>query len=100
MSKIKIEDIEKVIIHWSESYLINDILGCDDNDDIEKEISVVDLEKLITDAANDISSGYDKTSMTITMKDGLVWADNSKFHITKGDTLYSLLNKGQQATNE
>ena len=95
MSKIKIEDIGKVIIHWSESFLINDKLGCDDNDDIEKEISVNDLEKLIVDAAKDISSGYDKTSMTIIMKSGLVWASNSKFHITKGDTLYSLLNKGQ-----
>ena len=57
MSKIKIEDIEKVIIHWSESFLINDTLGCDDNDDIEKEISVTDLEALIVDAAKDISSG-------------------------------------------
>ena len=95
MSKIKIEDIAKVIIHWSESFLINDTLGCDDNDDIEKEISVTDLETLVVDAAKDISSGYDKTSMTIIMKSGLVWANNSKFHITKGDTLYSLLNKGQ-----
>lgn len=95
MSRIKVEDIARVIVHWSESDVINERLGCDDNYDIEKEISVVDLEMLIEDAAEAISSGYDKTSMTIVMKSGLVWANNSKFHITKGDTLYLLLNKGQ-----
>ena len=95
MSKVKVEDIARVIVHWSESELINDRLGCDDNSDIEKELSVIDLEILIDDAANAINSGYDKISITIIMKSGIVWANQSKFHLTKNDNLFSLLNKGQ-----
>jgi len=95
MSKVKIEEIARVIVHWSESELINDRLGCDEFSDIEKEVSVVDLEILISEASKLICCGYDKASLTVVLKSGLVWAKESKFYITKGDTLESLLNKGQ-----
>ena len=97
MSRIKkIEDIDSIIIHWSESIVINVELGCDDNSDIEKEVTPEKAEALIRKASTNISAGYDKTSMTVKLKDGSVWATESKFYICRGDSdLLSVLNKGE-----
>lgn len=80
---MNIEEIKSILVHWSESNLINKALGCDDNCDIEKSVDVYEFDKLIKSAAAQVEGGYDKTVMTITLKDGLEWCTESKFHITK-----------------
>jgi len=97
MARIKkIEDIDSIIIHWSESIIINAALGCDENSDIEKEVTPEKAEALIREAGTNISAGYDKTSMTVKLKSGLVWASESKFYICQDDSdLLSVLNKGE-----
>ena len=97
MSKIKsIDDIENIKVHWSESNLINDELGCDDNCDIEKNISPVEFDDLITRAAKKVGGGYDKTSLSVKLKNGTQWCSNSKFYLNAQDScLLDLLNKGE-----
>ena len=97
MSRIeKIEDIDNIKVHWSESQIINDELGFDDNGDIEKIVSPADMQKLIHKAGSHVGCGYDKTSMTVTLRGGLKWATESKFYICAGDNcLLNVLNKGE-----
>ena len=92
-----LDDIEKIIVHWSESGYINDELGCDDNSDIEKQVNVLILDELIKSASELISGGYDKTSLSIKLKNGLQWCAESKFYITSSNnnTLLKLLNAGE-----
>lgn len=80
---MKLEDIKSVKVHWSESELINNAIGCDDSGDIEKEITPIEADKLIKDAAKTIRSGYDKTFMTIRFngEKQKQWL-NVKFYIT------------------
>jgi hypothetical protein len=97
MARIEsIEDIKSINVHWSESSIINDALGCDDDCNIDKWVEPERLDGLIKQAAGAISSGYDKTCMTVDLKSGLVWADDCKFYISKGDSsLLDVLNKGE-----
>ena len=94
MSKIKdIGEIESVIVHWSESNVINDELGCNDDCDIEKEVSPQVLDKIIERAAKGVKGGYGKTSLTIKLKSGAVWAEHHKFYLHGGDRgLLSMIN--------
>ncbi|PCI14292.1 MAG: hypothetical protein COB71_02895 [Thiotrichales bacterium] len=80
---MRIDEIESIWVHWSESNLINEVLGCDDFSDIEKSVGVGELDELIKKAAAQVETGYDKTVLTITLHDGLEWCTESKFHITK-----------------
>ena len=66
---MKINDIYKVYVHWSESEYINKVLGCDENSDINKEIDSVEFNKIIKKAAPLVGQGYDKTVMTLYIKD-------------------------------
>ena len=97
MSKIKsLNDIESITVHWSESKVINDKLGHDENYDIERQVDVVELAELLTLAEMEITGGYDKTSLTIRLNSGCLWCRESKFYICDGDTdLLTFLNKGQ-----
>lgn len=89
---MKLEEIESVWVHWSESTLINEVLGCDDNSDIEKSVDVFEFNDLIKAAASEVESGYDKTVLTITLIDGLEWCTESKFYLTSDrDTLIKLI---------
>lgn len=94
MSKIKsLNDIESIKVHWSESNVINDALGHDDNCDIEKVVDVDEFDRLIKKAAGKVKTGYDKTSMTVKLKTGIVWANEAKFYLTGvKDDLLKLLN--------
>lgn len=97
MSKIKdLGEIDEIVVHWSESALINSELGCDDNCDIEKKVCPFELDDLINRASKLVPPGYDKTNMSITLKNGLKWASEIKFYLTKAEpSLLLLLNKGQ-----
>jgi hypothetical protein len=97
MSKINsLNDIETIKVHWSESVYINDVLGCDDDDDIEKEVDVQALDSMINHVSKEMSGGYDKTVLSIKLKSGLQWCLDSKFHITsRSSDLLTLLNAGQ-----
>ena len=89
---ITLNDIETIKVHWSESDYINSVLGCDDNDDIEKEVDVKALDSIINNASKEISGGYDKTVLSIKLKSGLQWCTESKFYITdRTGSLLSLL---------
>ena len=97
MSKIKdLNDIETIIVHWSESNHINNVLGCDENSDIEKEVDVFTFDSIIQQAAKEVGSGYDKTSLTVKLKSGLQWCRFSKFYLTTDKVdLMGMLNAGQ-----
>ena len=96
MSKINnINDIKGIHVHWSENNHINTTLGCDEWGDIEKPVDVFAFSMMVELASKEVKSGYDKTCLTVTMKDGTKWADDMKFYLTaKEDCLLKLLNKG------
>lgn len=62
--------INTVFIHWSESTLINDELGCDNNFDINADVSFDSAEDLFNRAAKLVCGGYDKTKLTIVFNNG------------------------------
>ena len=97
MAKINsLNDIKEIKVHWSESDYINDVLGCDDNSDIEKEVDVFVFDSIIKHAANMVDDGYDKTSLSVKLKDGLQWCFESKFYLTSDKVdLLGLLNAGE-----
>ena len=97
MSKIEsLEDIETIKVHWSESLIVNEALGMDSNCNIEKLVSVEEFKHLLTSAASKIRCGFDKISLTITLKGGFVWCLESKFYICGDDAdLLDFINKGQ-----
>ena len=95
MNEIKsLSDIGKIKVHWSESSLINDEMGCDENCDIEKEVDPVIFDDLIKRAAKKVGGGYDKTSLSVWAKDGSYIYDECKFYLSSNDSsLLNLLNK-------
>lgn len=87
MSKItNIHEIESIRVHWSESSLISDELGYDEEGDIEKDVSPDDLDDMVKRAAAKVGGGYDKTSLTIKLKDGRTWCDRHKFYLHGSDS--------------
>ena len=76
-----IDDIKTVYVHWSESEYINEKLGCDQFDDINKEVDKLQFDRIIKEAAPLVGIGFDKTSLTITMHNGEVH-DEIKFYLT------------------
>jgi hypothetical protein len=97
MAKIEsIDDIEVIEIHWTESNHINEMMGCDENCDIEKPINPYELESMIGVTVHQLGSGYDKISLSIELKNGLQWCKESKFYISADvKCLLDLLNKGE-----
>lgn len=95
MSKIeKIEDIETIVVHWSESKIINDELGHDENYDIEKNIEPAKFDEIVKRAAMSVEGGYDKTNLSVTLKNGTQWCKQSKFYLHQNDAgLLMLLNR-------
>lgn len=96
MSKIdSLDSIESVVVHWSESDLINNELGEDDGD-IEKTVTAAELDDLIKRSAQLISTGHDKLSLSIVLKTRTQWCVQSKFYVNSKDLgLLSVINKGQ-----
>lgn len=97
MAKIAtLEDIETLIIHWSESGYINDVLDRGDDGDIEKEVDVTEFDTIVKKAVTFIDGGYNKTSISVKLKSGLQWCERSKVYIQNSTTgLLNLLNAGQ-----
>jgi len=88
-----LDELKSITVHWSESNLINDELGCDDNCDIEKQVDPVAFDDLIKRAALTVGEGYDKTFLSVEHKNGFYWCREHKFFLckhTKG--LIELLN--------
>jgi len=86
-------ELESITVHWSESNLINDELGHDDDGDIEKQVDPVIFDDLIKRAAVKVGSGYDKTLLSVTLKNGLPWCLETKFYLnTNTKSLIGLLN--------
>ena len=78
-----LSDVESVFVHWSESVLINDELGHNENTgDIDKQVDPVEFDHLVQRAANGVFSGYDKTKLTVKLKNGEVY-DEVKFYLTQ-----------------
>ena len=93
---MKLEDIEKVFVHWSESSLINDELGNvpEDSGDILKEVNPIEFDELIKRASALVYAGYDKTCLRVTLSDGTVYGKNGgcKFYLTPAkDSLVKLI---------
>jgi len=80
---IHLEDIKTVRFQWSESGLINDELGNDEQGDINVDVDAAKADDLIARAAKCVSSGYDKTPLTITLNDGTVWCHKLKYYIVR-----------------
>lgn len=92
MKLTNLNEIKTIVVHWSESGLINDELGSDENGDIEKEIEPIVFNKMIKKAAQFVEGGYDKTVLTITLEDGSTWCKECKFYLLRTDeTLMNLL---------
>ncbi len=87
MQKLKsLDEIKSITVHWSESSLINDELGCNDDGDIEKIVDPVVFDRLIKRAAKEVGIGYDKISLTLTAADGHEWCKECKFYLTAKKT--------------
>ena len=88
-----LDKIKSVRVHWSESRLINDVMGANDDDDIEKDILPLLLDKLIRDATGNVQgSTSDKTVLTIELQSGETWCTQCKFYIRAGtDGLLDLI---------
>lgn len=95
MSQIKsLDEIKEVFVHWSESEFITDTLGCDDDIDINKTVDPELMDKLVATAGTKVQGGYDKTVLTIVLKDGTKWCDDVKFYLSRNEAgLLSLINK-------
>lgn len=79
-----LDQIAEVHFHWSESGLINKELRPDDDiSDIEMTTDAAKADDLIRRAALLVDGGYDKTALTITLKDGSVWCREVKLYLTK-----------------
>jgi len=92
-----LDDIEKIIVHWSESNYINDTLDPLGDGDIEKEVDVLAFDSIIKHASTLVDIGYDKTSLSIKKKgDYNWWCMECKFYITKPrNSLLKLINAGE-----
>ena len=70
----KFELIKKSIksfhVYWSESTLVNKELRCDNNGDIEQDVSFDDFVELCNRAIKEVDCGYDKTKVRIDFHDG------------------------------
>lgn len=97
MARIEnIEDIETITVHWSDSGLINDELGCDEDGDIEKQVDPTAFDELIRRAAKQVGIGFDKTVLSVKLKNGVQWCTECKFRLISGDSgLLNLLNRGE-----
>lgn len=89
---MKLEDIESVHFHWSESGFLNHEFGKNDDDDIEKTVSADIADDAIRRASKLVTGGYDKTVLTVKMKDGRTYCQEVKFCLTKRkDSLLKLI---------
>ena len=97
MTKIQsIDDIESIYLHWSESNHINLRFDCDRNGDINKPVNTRRLDHAVTIAGQEVGAGFDKTVLTIRLKNGVIWCSECKFRIKQGQKdLLSLLNTGE-----
>lgn len=97
MAKVNsVDEIESVFVHWSESNLINDELGCDDECDINKLVDPAAFNDLVSRAAKQVGSGYDKTVLTIKLKSGIIWANDVKFYLNaKDESMLTMINRGE-----
>ena len=87
-------DIAEVVVHWSESEYINEVLGCDDDGDIEKGVDAFAFDSIVKAASKEVGIGYDKTSLSVNLKDGSTWCVEMKFYLTKSKKdLLSLINR-------
>lgn len=96
MSKIDSLDlIESIVVHWSESELINTELGENDGG-IEKTVTAAELDDLVKRSAQLINTGHDKLSLSIALKNRTQWCVQSRFYVNSKDLgLLSVINKGQ-----
>lgn len=74
-SQLVLAAIESIHVHWSESSLINNEMGCNSNFDIKKTIDLDQFQALISRAAQEVSAGggYDKTKFTVKLRNGSDW---------------------------
>lgn len=90
---VKLEEIESVFVHWSESELINAELGHDEEGDIDKKVDPIAFDDLVRRASALVPPGYDKTMLTVYLKDGgeITYV---KFYLTREkDSLEKLINR-------
>lgn len=88
-----LDDIAEIKVHWTESNYIHDSLGGGDDDDIEKVVDVSLLNGIIRHACTLVTQGYDKTVLSVKLKDGLQWCDHCKFYLNSSKKdLLTLLN--------
>ena len=98
MAKINsLDDIEEIKVHWTESdYIHNSLGGGDEDDDIEKVVDISLLNGIIRHACTLVPTGYDKTVLSVKLKDGLQWCDQCKFYLNSSKKdLLTLLNAGE-----
>lgn len=89
---MKIEDIESVHFHWSESGFLNHEFGDNNEGDIEKTVSAEVADDAIRRASKLVIGGYDKTCLTIKTKENRFFCREVKFYLTKQkDSLLKLI---------
>lgn len=89
---VKLEEIKSVFVHWSESELISKELKCDSDGNIDKEVDPIAFDDLIRRAAPLVPPAYDKTRLTITLKDGGVINAVKFYLVPRTDSLEKLIN--------
>ena len=88
---MKLEDINYVYVHWSESNYINGKMNNTDGDDINKSIDPIEFDKIINAAAKEVGIGYDKTCLSIKFNSGGDY-EEVKFYLTpEKDSLVKLI---------
>ena len=91
---MKLSDIKSVLLHWTESELINQELNQEDVDRIDKYVDPVEFDDLIRRASALVPSGYDKTCLTVEFHDGTIYGKygGCKFYLVPGkDSLIKLI---------
>lgn len=88
-----LSEIKTVYVHWSESSVISEYMGCDECGDIEKNINPVEFDNLIKMAGKKVGGGFDKTVLTIELVSGETWVSDCKFYLKQGyNGLIELIN--------
>jgi len=77
-----LDEIKNIRVHWSENTWINQIMGCDDDCDIEKDIAPILFDKLIRDARQHVEGETsDKTCLTVELESGERLCTEKKFYL-------------------
>lgn len=62
--------IKEVYVYYSESNVVNDMLGCNEHFNINRAVTLKEFDEVIKAAAQAVESGYDKTRIDVVFHTG------------------------------